>query len=78
MSTRDLHYGSQESIQDLLKRQWTALAVLLSATAALPLFDMAVLSQSGVTPPFFHPAAFVVIAIAAALSWRRARASGVS
>jgi len=58
----------------LLKRQWTALAVLLSATAALPLFDMAVLSQSGVTPPFFHPAALVVIALAAALAWRRARA----
>ena len=59
----------------LLSRQWTALAVLLSVTAALPLFDMAVLSQNGVTPPFFHPAAFAVIAIAAALSWRRARGS---
>jgi Domain of unknown function (DUF4267) len=60
----------------LLTRHWTALAVLLTATAALPLFDMAVLSQSGVTPPFFHPAAFAVIAVAAALVWRRARASG--
>jgi hypothetical protein len=28
-----------------------------------------------VTPPFFHPAAFAIIAVAAALSWRRARAS---
>ena len=59
----------------LLTRNWTALSVLLTVTAALPLFDMAVLSQNGVTPPFFHPAAFAIIAIAAALSWRRARAS---
>jgi len=59
----------------LLRQQWTALAILLTVTAALPLFDMAVLSQNGVTPPFFHPLAFAIIAIAAALSWRRARAS---
>ena len=59
----------------LLTRQWSALSVFLTVTAALPLFDMAVLSASGITPPAFHPVAFVVIAIAAALSWRRARAS---
>ena len=59
----------------LLRGQWSALSILLTVTAALPLFDMAVLSASGVTPPVFHPAAFVFIAIAAALSWRRARAS---
>jgi len=58
----------------LVSRQWTALAVLLTVTAALPLFDMAVLSANGVTPPAFHPAAFVIIAITAALLWRRARA----
>ena len=60
----------------LLTRQWTALSVLLTVTAALPLFDMAVLSANGITPPFFHPTAFAVIAIAAALVWRRARANG--
>jgi Domain of unknown function (DUF4267) len=59
----------------LLTRQWTPLAVLLTVTAALPLFDMAVLSAGGITPPLFHPAAFVIIAIAAALLWRRARAN---
>jgi hypothetical protein len=61
----------------LLTRHWTALSILLTATAALPLFDMSVLSASGITPPFFHPAAFVLIVIAAALSWRRARAREV-
>jgi Domain of unknown function (DUF4267) len=60
----------------LVTRQWRALSVLLTVTAALPLFDMAVLSASGITPPLFHPAAFVFIAIAAALLWRRARAVG--
>jgi Domain of unknown function (DUF4267) len=60
----------------LVTQQWRALSVLLTVTAALPLFDMAVLSASGITPPFFHPAAFVLIAIAAALLWRRARPGG--
>jgi hypothetical protein len=59
----------------LLARLWTPLAILLTATALLPLFDMAVLSASGVTPPLFHPAALVLIAITAALAWRRARTS---
>ena len=31
----------------LILRMWQALAILISATALLPLFDMAVLSQSG-------------------------------
>ena len=56
----------------LLTRQWTPLAVLLTATAALPLFDMTVLSLNGVTPPVFHPIALVLLAITAALLWRRA------
>ena len=60
----------------LATQQWRALSVLLTVTAALPLFDMAVLSASGVTPPLFHPAAFVFITVAAALSWRRAGTSG--
>jgi len=59
----------------LLTRQWRALSILLTVTAALPLFDMMVLSVSGVTPPLFHPAALVLIAITAALAWRRSRAS---
>src|SRR6201988_1788558 len=59
----------------LVMRQWRALSILLTVTAALPLFDMAVLSASGIMPPLFHPAALVLIAITAALAWRRARTS---
>jgi hypothetical protein len=40
-------------------------------TAALPVFDMTVLSSNGVTPPVFHPLALALIAITAALAWRR-------
>ena len=56
----------------LLMRQWTPLAVLLTVTAALPLFDMTVLSLNGITPPVFHPIALALITITAALLWRRA------
>ena len=59
----------------LVMRQWRALSILLTVTAALPLFDMAVLSASGIMPPLFHPAALVLIAITAALAWRRALTS---
>jgi hypothetical protein len=59
----------------LLSRQWTPLAILLTMTAALPVFDMSVLSLNGVTPPLFHPVALALIALAAALLWRRARAA---
>jgi Domain of unknown function (DUF4267) len=59
----------------LVMRQWRALSILLTVTAALPLFDMVVLSASGIMPPLFHPAALVLIAITAALAWRRARTS---
>ena len=58
----------------LLSRQWRPLAILVSVTAALPVFDMSVLAISGVTPPLFHPVALVVIGVTAALLWRRARA----
>jgi hypothetical protein len=58
----------------LLSRQWTALAVLLTAAAALPLFDMSVLLLNGVTPPPVHPVALALLGITAALLWRRARA----
>ena len=56
----------------LLTRQWTPLAILLTVTAALPVFDMTVLTLNGVTPPFFHPVALALLVIAAALMWRRA------
>jgi len=56
----------------LLSRQWGPLAVLVTATAALPLFDMTVLSLDGVAPPAVHPIALALIALTAALLWRRA------
>ena len=59
----------------LLWRQWTPLAVLLTVTAALPVFDMSALWLSGITPPVFHPIALALIAITAALLWRRATAT---
>ncbi len=55
----------------LLSRQWRPLAVLVTVTAALPVFDMSVLSSNGVTPPAFHPAALALIVLTAALLWRR-------
>ena len=55
----------------LIMRQWTPLAILVTATAALPLFDMSVLSLGGVTPPVFHPVALVLILMTAALLWLR-------
>jgi hypothetical protein len=58
----------------LLSRQWRPLAILLSITAALPLFDMSVLTLNGVTPPVFHPVALALLALTAALLWRRAAA----
>src|SRR6266567_5459214 len=56
----------------LLSRQWTPLAIVLTVTAALPVFDMSALWLSGVRPPAFHPVALALIAITAALLWRRA------
>jgi hypothetical protein len=53
--------------------QWRALAILMSVTLALPLFDMSVLSLSGVTPPALHPLALVELAVVTALLWWRAR-----
>jgi Domain of unknown function (DUF4267) len=60
----------------LLSRQWTALAVVLTVAALLPLFDMSVLVLNGVTPPALHPVALVLLALTAALLWRRARTTG--
>lgn len=58
----------------LIMRQWRPLAILITVTAALPVFDMSVLLLNGVTPPVVHPAALALIAITAALLWRRAAA----
>ena len=55
----------------LLSRQWLPLAVLVTATAALPVFDMSVLALNGVTPPAAHPIILALIALTAALLWRR-------
>ena len=59
----------------LVLRLWKPLAILLTITAAVPVFDMSVLSLSGVTPPALHPTALVLIAVTAALSWRRVAAT---
>jgi hypothetical protein len=57
----------------LLARQWMPLAILLTVTAVLPVFDMSVLWLNGVTPPLFHPLALALLALASALLWRRVR-----
>jgi hypothetical protein len=59
----------------LIRRQWTPLAVLLTAAAVLPVFDMTVLSFDGVAPPAFHRLALALLAIAAALLWRLSHTS---
>ena len=59
----------------LVTRQWMPLAILLTAAAALPIFDMSVLSLDGVTPPPLHPVALLLLAVAAVLNWRRAHAA---
>ena len=56
----------------LLARQWRSLAVLITVTVALPVFDMTVLTLNAITPPVVHPVALVLIALTAALLWRRA------
>ena len=48
----------------------------MTVAAVLPVFDMSVLALDGVTPAAFHPIALVLLALTAALLWRRARATG--
>jgi hypothetical protein len=55
----------------LLTRQWKPLAILLTVTAALPVFDMSVLTLNGIAPPALHPLALVLLGAAASLLWRR-------
>ena len=60
----------------LLLGQWRALAILISVTAALPVFDLFMLSLNGVTPPALHPVALVLLVVTAVLLWRRALIGG--
>jgi hypothetical protein len=55
----------------LLSQQWKPLAVLLTVTAALPLFDISLLWLNGTPPPVFHPVSLALVGITAALLWRR-------
>jgi hypothetical protein len=55
----------------LLLRLWKPLAILVTLTATLAVFDMSVLSRAGVTPPSFHVITLVFILITAAVLWRR-------
>lgn len=62
----------------LLRRQWQPLAVLTTASVALPVFDAAALFGllGSQTPLAGHASAFVVIGIASVLLWRRVINSG--
>lgn len=62
----------------LVLRQWTPLAILVTVAVTLPVFDMSLLSLGGMTPPAFHPAALALLAITAALLWRRAMATATN
>ena len=55
----------------LLLRLWKPLAILVTLTATLAIFDMAVLKSAGMTPPAFHAITLVFILVTAAALWRR-------
>jgi hypothetical protein len=56
----------------LILRLWKPLAILVTLTSALAVFDMSVLSAYGRTPPSFHAVTLGLILVTAALLWRRA------
>jgi len=56
----------------LVLRLWTPLAILVTMTATLAIFDMVILSLSGATPPAFHLVTLAAIVIVSLLLWRRA------
>ena len=62
----------------LLRQQWQPLAVLTTASIALPVFDAAILYTvlGNETPLAGHLSAFTVISIASVLLWRRVRNTG--
>lgn len=62
----------------LLRRQWTPLAILVTAATVLPIFDMVVLTLDGVSPPAFHPIALVALGAATVLLWRLAMRASAS
>jgi len=53
---------------------WTPLAILVGLTSALAVFDMAVLSSEGVSPPAFHAVTLGGTLATTALLARRAMA----
>lgn len=55
----------------LLLREWRPLAILVSLTSLLAVFDITILSLNGAKPPAFHTVTFVVILVTSALLWRR-------
>lgn len=55
----------------LILRLWKPLAILVTLSSALAVFDMGVLTAYGRTPPTFHAFTFVLIVVTAALLWRR-------
>ncbi len=56
----------------LVLKLWKPLAILVTLTSALAVFDMGVLTAYGRTPPTFHAITLVLIVVTAALLWRRA------
>lgn len=56
----------------LVLRLWKPLAILVTLTSALAVFDMSVLSAYGRPPPSFHAVTLALIVVTAALLWRRA------
>ncbi len=59
----------------LLLRLWKPLAILVTLTATLAAFDMAVLTSAGKAPPSFHAITLVFILVTAAALWRRVLAA---
>ena len=59
----------------LFLRMWKPLAILVSLTLTLALFDIAILRSESVSVPALHPIALVLIVVTAALLWRRARSA---
>jgi hypothetical protein len=55
----------------LLSSMWRALAILLTASALLPVYDIVALTVADAPVPVVHPITLGVLAVLAALLWRR-------
>ncbi len=55
----------------LFTRQWKPLAILVTLTSGLAVFDMAVLTTQGITPPRLHPLILALILVTSVFLWRR-------